>query len=108
MVTGRSTGPIRGMNAPAHTPKPAVRRLVATRWPPTSPGHRASLYQPGDSSPGPLRLRSLKEGRETHYWLRLLARIQTVGSPRLTSLVDESAQLRAILSQAVVTVKRGE
>ena len=50
---------------------------------------------------------ALKEVRETNYWLRLLARTQT-NSPRLTNLVDESAQLRAILSKAVVTVKRSE
>ena len=49
---------------------------------------------------------ALKEVRESNYWLRLLARIQIGSRSRVTSLVDESSQLRAILSKAVSTVKR--
>jgi four helix bundle protein len=49
---------------------------------------------------------SLKEMRETNYWLRLLARAGTVvRTDRLTEIIDESTQLRAILSKAVATAK---
>ena len=51
---------------------------------------------------------ALKEVRESNYWLRLLARIQSGSSPLITSLIDESSQLRAILSKAVSTTKRND
>lgn len=49
---------------------------------------------------------ALKELRESNYWLRLLAKAGTVPHTRLTSLLDESNQLRAILSKAVATTKK--
>lgn len=48
---------------------------------------------------------SLKELRESHYWLRLLAKVGTLRAERLADLLDEATQLRAILSKAVATTK---
>lgn len=48
----------------------------------------------------------LKELRESSYWLRLLAKASLLPEDRLLSLIDESTQLRAILSKAVATTKR--
>ncbi len=51
---------------------------------------------------------ALKELRETHYWLRLLGKADIVKSERLTSIQDESEQLKAILSKAVITAKKNK
>ncbi len=48
---------------------------------------------------------TLKEVRESTYWLRLIARSETLPAKRLASIIDESEQLRAILSKAVATAK---
>jgi four helix bundle protein len=48
---------------------------------------------------------ALKEAREAHYWLRLLAATDTVPRPRLTDLVSESDQLVAILTTIVKKVR---
>ena len=48
---------------------------------------------------------ALKEARETRYWLLLLARSGVVLAKRLTPLLDEGEQLRAILSKSVATAK---
>ena len=48
---------------------------------------------------------ALKEMREAHYWLRLLVKAGIVSAERLKPLVDESDQLRAVLSKSVVTAK---
>ena len=48
---------------------------------------------------------ALKELRESNYWLRLLDKAGTLPSDRLVNIIDESNQLRAILSQAVATAK---
>ena len=48
---------------------------------------------------------ALKEMRESNYWLRLLIRAELVPAERLSPLLDESDQLRAILSKAVATAK---
>jgi len=48
---------------------------------------------------------SLKELRESHYWLRLLSKAKTLPSNQLEELLNESHQLRAILSKAVATAK---
>lgn len=49
--------------------------------------------------------RALKELRESNYWLRLLARAEVLPSSRLAPAIDESNQLRAILSKSVASVK---
>jgi len=48
---------------------------------------------------------ALKEVRESNYWLRLLAKAGIVPGNRLSAILDESNQLRAILSKAVATTK---
>jgi len=48
---------------------------------------------------------ALKEMRESNYWLRVLARANIVSAERLASLIDESNQLKAILSKSVATAK---
>ena len=48
---------------------------------------------------------SLKEVRESNYWLLLLSKAKTLPPKQLEELIDESHQLRAILSKAVATAK---
>ncbi len=48
---------------------------------------------------------ALKELRESNYWLRLLVRAGKVSAGCLGDLLDESNQLRAMLSKAVATAK---
>ncbi len=48
---------------------------------------------------------ALKELRESNYWLRLLAESGKVPRTRLADIIDESTQLRAILSKAVASTK---
>lgn len=48
---------------------------------------------------------ALKELRESNYWLRLLVKSGKLQPALLTGLLDESNQLRAILSKSVATVK---
>jgi four helix bundle protein len=40
---------------------------------------------------------ALKEARETHYWLRLIAATDAVLGPRLGPMVQESREIRDIL-----------
>ncbi len=44
-----------------------------------------------------------KEARETNYWLRLLRDSETVGTARITPLVNESLELVRILTSIVKT-----
>jgi len=48
---------------------------------------------------------ALKELRESNYWLRLLVKAEIVPSNRLSAILDESNQLRAMLSKVVATTK---
>ncbi len=48
---------------------------------------------------------ALKELRESNYWLRLLAKAETLPPERLANIINESNQLRAILSKSVATAK---
>src|SRR5579859_956115 len=48
---------------------------------------------------------ALKELRESNYWLRLLIKAKTLPPDRLREILDESNQLRAMLSKAVATTK---
>ena len=48
---------------------------------------------------------ALKELRESNYWLRLLAKTGMLPQESLTVVIDESAQLKAILSKSIATVK---
>ena len=48
---------------------------------------------------------SLKECRESHYWLKLLSVRQAGSKTTLAQLLDESGQLGAILSRSILTAK---
>lgn len=48
---------------------------------------------------------AVKELRESNYWLRLLGRTGTLTATRLADILEESIQLRAMLSKAVATAK---
>jgi len=48
---------------------------------------------------------ALKEIRESNDWLRLAVQSRILPPERLTEIVDESNQLRAMLSKAVATAK---
>jgi len=49
---------------------------------------------------------SLKESRETVYWLRICSELQLVPPKSLTQLVDEANQVSRILGAIVVSAKR--
>ena len=51
-----------------------------------------------------LRL-SLKELRESAYWLRLIGRAELLPQSRLTTLLDECDQLAKIIGKSIVTAK---
>ena len=48
---------------------------------------------------------ALKELRESNYWLRLLVKSGKIPAERMSDLLDESSQLRAMLSKSVATAK---
>jgi len=48
---------------------------------------------------------SLKEMRESHYWLELVSEAEIADRKCMDPLVDEARQLVAILSKSVVTAK---
>ncbi len=48
---------------------------------------------------------AFQELRESNYWLRLIAKSGKLPEPRIADLLDESNQLRAILSKSVATSK---
>jgi four helix bundle protein len=48
---------------------------------------------------------ALKELRESNYWLRLLVKSGKISAERMNDLLDESNQLRAMLSKSVGTAK---
>lgn len=49
---------------------------------------------------------ALKEMRETHYWLSVVAKAELVADARyLAPLLDEATQLRAILGKCVATAR---
>jgi four helix bundle protein len=47
---------------------------------------------------------SLKEMRETYYWLRVFQKISS-DAPSFSKILDEARQLRSILSKSVATAK---
>jgi len=49
---------------------------------------------------------ALKEARETRYWIRLLADSKIIPSTRLAPLVQESLEIRAMLTSVVMKMKR--
>jgi len=49
---------------------------------------------------------SLKEARETHYWLKLIAESKMIKKGRLDSLVTENQELIKILTSIVKNTKK--
>jgi four helix bundle protein len=49
---------------------------------------------------------SLKEARETRYWLRLLVAAEIVSSSRLVPLLNEANELIKILASIIVKTKQ--
>jgi four helix bundle protein len=49
---------------------------------------------------------SLKEARETHHRLRLLAAAEVVAQSRMQPILDEALELKRILGAIVVSAKR--
>ena len=50
---------------------------------------------------------ALKEARETHLRLRLLATASVVPTEQTTTLIDEGEELKRILGKIIVSTKRG-
>ena len=48
---------------------------------------------------------SLKEMRETRYWLCLIAKAEMADKGKMVSLVQEATELRAILGKSVATAR---
>jgi four helix bundle protein len=48
---------------------------------------------------------ALKELRESNYWLRLLVKSGKISAERMNDILDESNQLRAMLSKSAATAK---
>ena len=48
---------------------------------------------------------SLKEARESHYWLRLIGACELVKPARITPLISEANELVSILTKIVVKAK---
>ena len=51
---------------------------------------------------------ALKEARETHYWLRLLAATELPTDRQLADLTDEALQLKRILGAIFVSAKKNQ
>ena len=49
---------------------------------------------------------SLKEGRETHFWLRLIRDSGLVTAKRIEPLIQEALEIKLILGKSVVTSKK--
>lgn len=49
---------------------------------------------------------ALKEMRESHVWLQMIAKAGLLPDHRLADMLDECDQLRRILAQSIVTAKR--
>lgn len=46
---------------------------------------------------------SLKEMRESRYWLVLIAKAELIDPQQMSEIIDEATQLRAILAKSVAT-----
>jgi len=49
---------------------------------------------------------SLKEARETHYWLRLLIAADLLPKKRLEPLLAECEEIAKMLAASIITVKK--
>jgi four helix bundle protein len=50
---------------------------------------------------------ALKEARETHFWLRLLAATRVVSESRVQALLKECDEIMRVIGAIVVSTKRG-
>lgn len=51
---------------------------------------------------------ALKEAREAHYWLRLIAASDIVAADRVADLVTEADELMRIIAAIIVSTKRND
>jgi four helix bundle protein len=51
---------------------------------------------------------SLKELRESRYWMRLIVKAQLLPEAKMTELIDECGQLCRIVAQSIVTAKENK
>jgi four helix bundle protein len=51
---------------------------------------------------------SLKEARETNYWLRILRDAETISADKLIDIIDESEQIMKIIAKIIITAKKNE
>ncbi len=51
---------------------------------------------------------ALKELRESNYWLRLLMKTKITTTDKVDQILDESNQLLAMISKAVITAKKNQ
>ena len=49
---------------------------------------------------------SLKEARETKYWLKLLVKSELITNEKIAHLIDECEQLIKIIAKSIVTTKQ--
>ena len=49
---------------------------------------------------------SLKELRESRFWIRLIIRSELLSDAQMTNVLDESTQLCKIVAQSIVTAKQ--
>jgi len=51
---------------------------------------------------------ALKEARETHYWLRIIAASELVPEHRLSELLTEADEIMRVIGAIIVSAKRSE
>ena len=51
---------------------------------------------------------SLKELRESRYWIRLIIRSELLPEPKMVNLLDECTQLCKIIAQSLITAKENK
>ncbi|NJN13635.1 MAG: four helix bundle protein [Richelia sp. RM2_1_2] len=89
--------------------KPGVSRTLSTQLlrSGTSIGANVEEARAGQSKADFIHKNAiaLKEARETHYWLRLLAATDIIPKDKLVNLLQEADELRRILGAIIVRTK---
>ena len=89
--------------------KPGVSRTLSTQLlrSGTSIGANVEEARAGQSKADFIHKNNiaLKEARETHYWLRLLAATEIISKDKLISLLQEADELQRILAAIIVRCK---
>lgn len=90
--------------------RPGVGRTLARQWlrSGTSIGANVEEAQAGQSRADFLSKYSiaLKEARETHYWLRLIAECEILAPIRLAEITQECDELVAILTAIIKSTRK--